>query len=149
MLIERGGIMQNKKIDHLGIAVENLEKTIIFYEEILGLEKTGIETVTEQGVKIAFLTIGESKLELLEPLSEDSPVAKHIERGQGLHHLAIQVKDIEAKVEQMREKGIKFLGEKPTRGAEGMKIIFIHPKSTDGVLLELCAPAGEGENNDS
>lgn len=127
------------KIDHLGIAVENLEKTVYFYENILGLEKKGEEIVEDQGVKVAFFKVGESKVELLEPLNEESPIARHIaKRGQGIHHLALQVTDLETRVREMMEKGVNFIGEKPSIGAGGKKIIFLHPKSTDGVLLELC-----------
>jgi methylmalonyl-CoA/ethylmalonyl-CoA epimerase len=142
-----GGLMENKKIEHIGMAVKDLEKTVKFYEDVLGLEKIRIEKVEDQGVKIAFLKIGESKVELLEPLNEDSPIAKYIDkRNQGIHHMAILVDDIEDKIEDMKEKGTRFIGDKPTRGADGMKIIFAHPKSTDGVLLELCEPLEEGDN---
>ena len=140
--------MENKKIEHIGIAVENLENTVKFYEDVLGLEKTSIEKVEDQGVKIAFFQIGESKVELLEPLNEESPIAKYIDkRSQGIHHMAILVEDIEAKIEDMKEKGASFIGDKPTRGADGMKVIFAHPKTTDGVLLELCEPLEEEDNS--
>ena len=140
--------MDNKNIEHIGVAVKDLEKTAGFYENILGLEKTKTETVEDQGVRIAFFQIGESKVELLEPLNEDSTIAKYIDkRGEGIHHMAILVEDIEAKIKDMKEKGAKFIGDKPTRGADGMKIIFLHPKSTNGVLLELCEPLEEGDNS--
>jgi len=132
------------KIDHLGIAVKDLDKTLSFYEDKLGLEKTAVETVADQGAKIAFLKIGESKIELLEALDEDGPIARHIaKRGEGIHHLALGVDNIEEKVSDMKEQGVRFIGEEPTPGAENMKIIFIHPKSSDGVLMELCEPLGE------
>lgn len=134
------------KIDHIGVAVTDLEESVPFYEQVLGLKKTGLETVPEQGVEIAFFRSGESKIELLAPLSEDSPIARHIEkRGEGLQHLALRVKDIENKVKEMREKGVQFLSDEPTLGAENMKIIFIHPRSSHGVLMELCQPLDEEE----
>jgi len=135
------------KVDHIGIAVKSLEKSVPFYEEKLGLEKTAVEIVEEQRVKIAFLKIGESKFELLEPLSEKSPIARHIDRrGEGIQHIALQVENIEEKISQMKNKGVKFLADKPSKGAEGMKIIFIHPKSTGGVLMELCEPLSKEDN---
>jgi methylmalonyl-CoA/ethylmalonyl-CoA epimerase len=134
------------KIDHMGIAVKDLEKTAAFYEEALGLEKIGVETVESEGVRVAFFKIGESKIELLEALNDESSIAKHIEkRGEGLHHIAVSVEGIEDKVLNMKDKGIRFIGDKPTKGAGGMKIIFVHPKSTDGVLMELCEVDEKGE----
>lgn len=138
--------MRNKKVEHIGIAVNDLEKTMSFYDDILGLEKLSVETVESQGVSIAFFKTGETKIELLEPISDDSPIAKFIDKkGEGIHHMAIEVEDIEAKIEDMKEKGARFIGDKPTKGADNMKIIFVHPKSTNGVLLELCEPLGEGD----
>lgn len=138
--------MRNKKVEHIGIAVKDLEKTMSFYDDILGLEKLSVETVESQGVSIAFFKTGETKIELLEPLNDESPIAKFIEKkGEGIHHMAIEVEDIEAKIEDMKEKGARFIGDKPTKGADNMKIIFVHPKSTNGVLLELCEPLGEGD----
>ena len=131
--------MNTEKIDHLGIAVESLEESVPFYENALGLKKKGVEEVEEQGVKVAFFEIGESKFELLEPISDDSPIARHIEkRGSGIHHIALKVNDIEAKVKDMEDKGVQFIGDSPSKGAGGKKIIFVHPRSTGGVLLELC-----------
>ncbi|WP_205665717.1 methylmalonyl-CoA epimerase [Anoxybacter fermentans] len=127
------------KIDHLGIAVKNLDESLKFYHKILGLHLKGIEEVKEQKVRVAFLPIGDSKFELLEPTDSESPIAKHIEkRGQGIQHIALRVKDIEAEIERLKKAGVQFIGDKPTPGAGGAKIIFIHPKSTNGVLLELC-----------
>ncbi len=138
--------MRNKKVEHIGIAVKDLEKTMSFYDDILGLEKLSVETVESQGVSIAFFKTGETKIELLEPLNDESPIAKFIDKkGEGIHHMAIEVEDIEAKIEDMKEKGARFIGDKPTKGADNMKIIFVHPKSTNGVLLELCEPLGEGD----
>jgi methylmalonyl-CoA/ethylmalonyl-CoA epimerase len=132
------------KIDHIGIAVQNLDETISFYEDVLGLEKTAVETVEGQGVRVAFFNIGESKFELLEPLTDESPIARHIKkRGEGIQHIAINVDGLESKVAEMRKKGIRFIGE-ISSGAEGKKIIFVHPVSTSGLLLELC----EGEKNE-
>jgi len=138
--------LRNKKVEHIGIAVKDLEKTMSFYDDILGLEKLSVETVESQGVSIAFFKTGETKIELLEPLNDESPIAKFIDKkGEGIHHMAIEVEDIEAKIEDMKEKGARFIGDKPTKGADNMKIIFVHPKSTNGVLLELCEPLGEGD----
>jgi len=138
--------MRNKKVEHIGIAVKNLDETMSFYDDVLGLEKLSVETVESQGVNIAFFKTGETKIELLEPINDDSPIAKFIDkRSEGIHHMAIEVEDIEAKIEDMKEKGAKFIGNKPTEGADDMKVIFVHPKSTNGVLLELCEPIGEGD----
>lgn len=127
------------QIDHLGIAVNNLDETLQFYHEILGLPLKGIEEVPQQKVRVAFLPTGESKFELLEPTDPESPIAKFIEkRGTGIHHIALRVDDVQAEFERMKALGVRFIGEKPTLGAGGAKIIFIHPKATSGVLLELC-----------
>jgi len=127
------------KIDHIGVAVEELQSSLSFYRDALGLEFKGQERVEDQGVEVAMLDLGESKLELLEPLSDESPIARHLaKRGEGIHHLAIKVEDIEAKMAEMEDAGVEFIGEEPTPGAGGKKIIFAHPKSTSGVLLELC-----------
>jgi len=135
------------KIDHVGIAVESLKEAVPFYEKKLGLKKTAVETVADQGVKIAFLKIGESKFELLEPLSKESPIARHIQkRGEGIQHIALRVDNIEKKIAQMKEEGVTFLADSPSRGAEGMKIIFIHPKASSGVLMELCEPLDKEDN---
>ncbi|MCF8008648.1 MAG: methylmalonyl-CoA epimerase [Halanaerobiales bacterium] len=126
------------KIDHIGIAVKNIDSSLKFYKDTLGLEFKGTEILKERGLKVAFLQTGESKIELLEPISEDSTISKFIDKkGEGIHHLAIYAKDLDQKVESMQEKGTKFIGEANT-GAGGKKIIFIHPKTTNGVLLELC-----------
>jgi len=136
--------LDTKKIEHIGIAVEDLSEKIFFYENVLGLEKLKEETVRDQGVKIAFFQVGESKIELLEPLNEESPIAKFIaKRGEGIHHFAILVDNIEEKIEQMQAKGARLIGDNPTMGADNMKIIFVHPKSSGGVLLELCEPVKE------
>ena len=134
-----GGNKVVSKIDHIGIAVNNLEESIKFYEEALGLKLHGTETVEEQKVRVAFLPIGDTEIELLEATSPDSPIAKFIEaKGQGVQHLAFKVDNIEAALEEMKAKGVRLIDEKPRYGAGGAKIAFLHPKSTNGVLIELC-----------
>jgi len=126
-----------KKIDHIGIAVSNLDEAIELYKK-LGFEVKGVEEVAEQKVKVAMLPIGESKIELLEATSDDSAIAKFIEkRGEGIHHIAVNVEDIEKALENAKNEGIKLIDEKPRIGAGGKKVAFIHPKSTKGVLLEF------------
>lgn len=128
-----------KKIDHIGIAVKSIEEAAEFYKEVLGLEITGVEEVKEQKVRTAFIPIGESEIELLESTSEDGPIAKFIEkRGEGIQHIALQVNNIEKALEELKKKGIQLIDEVPRIGAGGAKIAFVHPKSTNGVLLELC-----------
>jgi methylmalonyl-CoA/ethylmalonyl-CoA epimerase len=135
-----------KNIEHIGIAVQNLEESLNFYQEILGLEFLKQETIESQGVKIAFLKVGESKIELLEPLNEESTIARFINKnGQGIHHFAILVDSIEDKIKAMQAQGARLIGDKVTVGADNMKIIFIHPKTTNGVLLELCEPLAKEE----
>jgi methylmalonyl-CoA/ethylmalonyl-CoA epimerase len=128
-----------KKVDHIGVAVRSISNVLPFYEGTLGLKLEGIESVDEQKVKVAFLKIGDTKIELLEPTSEDSPVAKFIEkRGEGIHHLALGVDDIKKRIEELKENGIKMIDEKPRNGAGGASIAFLHPKAACGVLVELC-----------
>ncbi|WP_427339280.1 methylmalonyl-CoA epimerase [Caloranaerobacter sp. DY30410] len=128
-----------KKVDHIGIAVKNLEETLKFYKEVLGLELDGIEIVEEQKVKVAFLPIGDTEIELLESTDKEGPIAKYIEKkGEGIQHIAYRVDDIEKAIEEMKSKGIRMIDEKPRYGAGGAKIAFLHPKSTYGVLIELC-----------
>ncbi|MBU5257270.1 methylmalonyl-CoA epimerase [Tissierella praeacuta] len=127
------------KVDHIGIAVKNLNETLRFYEDILGMKSVNEEVVEEQKVKVAFLPIGDTEVELLESTEEDGPIAKFIEKkGEGIQHIAYRVDDIEKAIEEMKEKGIKMIDEKPRYGAGGAKIAFLHPKSTFGVLIELC-----------
>ena len=129
------------KINHIGIAVTSLETTIPFYRDTLGMAFAGIEEVAEQKVRVAMLQVGESKIELLEPTSEDSPVAKFIEKnGAGIHHIAYEVTDIEAAIAGLLAAGTRMIDEKPRNGAHGTRIAFIHPKSSNGVLTELCQP---------
>ncbi len=128
-----------QKIDHIGIAVKSIENTLPFYVEQLHLELEGIEEVESEQVKVAFLRIGESRLELLEPTSENSPIYKFIEkRGEGIHHIALGVNDIEKRLEELKTNGISLINEQPKIGAGQAKIAFIHPKSASGVLYELC-----------
>lgn len=127
------------KINHIGIAVQSIDAVIPFYRDQLGMEFLGIEEVAEQKVKVAMLVIGESKIELLEPTSPDSPVAKFMEKsGQGIHHIAYEVADIEAVIAKMIAEGARMIDDKPRHGAHGTLIAFVHPKSSFGVLTELC-----------
>ncbi|WFA07722.1 methylmalonyl-CoA epimerase [Tissierella sp. Yu-01] len=127
------------KVDHIGIAVKNLEETLKFYEDILGIKCVAEEVVEEQKVKTAFLPLGDTEIELLESTSEDGPIAKFIEKkGEGIQHIAYKVDDIEKALEELKAKGIRLIDEKPRRGAGGAKIAFLHPKSTFGVLIEIC-----------
>jgi len=127
-------------LDHVGVAVKNLDEAISVYRDVLGFKLEGVHVLTERKVRVAFFsTGGESRIELLEPLGSDSPVAKFLEtRGEGIQHVAVRVKDIEAVLEELKSKGVALVDEKPRMGAEGAKIAFVHPKSTKGVLLELC-----------
>lgn len=128
-----------KKIDHIGIAVKSLEESLPFYVDHLHLSLEGIEEVQSQGVKVAFLKIGESKIELLEPLHAESPIAKFIEkRGEGIHHIALGVSNIEGRIEQLKTDGITMIHNEPVKGAAGAKVAFLHPKSAGGILYELC-----------
>jgi len=128
-----------EKIDHIGIAVADLDKALEFYRDQLGLEFKGFEVVDEQKVKVAFFPVGESKIELLESTDPEGPVGKFIEKkGEGVHHLSFRVSDIESKLRRLKELGVALIDEKPRYGAGGAKIAFLHPRSTGGVLIELC-----------
>ncbi len=126
-------------VDHVGVAVKNLDEAVGVYRDILGFKLVGVHVLTERKVKVAFLsTGGETQIELLEPIGSDSPVAKFLEnRGEGIHHVAVKVDNIEYVLEELKEKGVMLVDEKPRTGVEGKKIAFVHPKSTKGVLLEL------------
>lgn len=127
------------KINHIGIAVKSLDESIPFYRDNLGMAFDGIEVVAEQKVRVAMMQIGESKIELLEPTSEDSPVAKYIEKnGAGIHHIAYEVDDVEAAIARLLGDNVRMIDEQPRHGAHGTRIAFIHPKSSLGVLTELC-----------
>jgi len=126
------------KIDHIGIATRQLKEATALWQDALGLKVDFAEDVGEQGVRIAMLPIGETHIELLEPLTPDSPVGKFLDkRGPGIHHIAIRVDDIRAALEQLKEKGARLIDETPRIGAGGCLVAFIHPSSTNGVLLEL------------
>jgi len=131
--------MKILKIDHLGIAVSSIEEGRSFWSDTLGLVFEGAETVTEQSVTTAFFPVGESEVELLESTTPDGPVAKYIQKkGPGIQHVALRVENIEAALAELKEKGIRLIDETPRRGAGGAKIAFLHPKATQGVLVELC-----------
>jgi methylmalonyl-CoA/ethylmalonyl-CoA epimerase len=125
-------------IDHIGVAVKSIEGALKFWEGALGIKCTGVEEVAEQKVKTAFLPVKDTEVELLEPTADDSPVAKFIEKkGEGIHHLAIRVPDLEKALSELKEQGVRLIDEKPRKGAGGALIAFIHPAATGGILLEL------------
>ena len=127
------------KVDHIGIAVSNLEESLKLYTDVLGLKLHGTETIAEQKVKIAFLPLGDTEIELLEATAPDGPIAKFIEtKGQGIQHIALKVDDVEKALAEFKGKGMRLIDETPRYGAGGAKIAFLHPKSTNGVLIELC-----------
>ncbi len=131
--------MQVTHIEHLGIAVKSLEAAIPYYEEVLGLKCYAVEEVAEQKVKTAFFMVGQTKIELLESTDPEGPVGKFIEKkGEGIHHLAFAVKGLQDSLDMVAEKGITLIDKSPRKGAEGLNIAFLHPKSTFGVLTELC-----------
>lgn len=131
--------MKPTHIEHIGIAVKNLKEAISFYEDVLGLECYAIEEVKDQKVKTAFFMLGQTKIELLESTDPEGPVGKFIEkRGEGIHHIAFAVKNLEERLEEAAAKGIQLIDRKPRKGAEGLHIAFLHPKSTFGVLTEFC-----------
>ena len=128
------------KIDHLGIAVHSIAQARIFYENVLGLSCEHIEEVESQKVRTAFFTIGDTHIELLEPTGQDSPVARFLDKhGEGIHHIGYLSDDIEQELDRARENGIQLINEKPVAGAGGKLIAFLHPKSTHGVLTEICS----------
>ncbi|OPL07827.1 MAG: methylmalonyl-CoA epimerase [delta proteobacterium ML8_F1] len=130
--------MKTLKIDHIGIAVKNLEETLSFYTDVLGLEVAGTEVVEEQKVKVAFLPVGDSEIELLESTDPEGPIARFIEKnGEGIQHIAFKVDSIEEAIEALQAKGMRMIDEKPRYGAGGARIAFVHPKSSHRVLVEL------------
>ena len=130
------------RLDHIAVAVTNLDQALRFYQEQFGLECIAVETVEEQGVRVAKLDLGNTHLELLEPLSGDTPVGKFLsQRGPGIHHICIGVKDICAELEALRVHGARLIDDKPKIGAGGAQIAFLHPQSTGGVLIELSQPS--------
>ena len=131
--------MKILKIDHLGIAVKSIDGGKGFWTDVMGLDFEGTETVEAQKVTTAFLPVGESEVELLESTGPDGPIAKYLEKkGEGVQHIAFRVENIEEALAELKEKGIRLIDEKPRGGAGGAKIAFLHPKATNGVLVELC-----------
>ena len=131
--------MKPSHIEHIGIAVKNLDESIKYYTEVLGLECYNIEEVKDQKVKTAFFKVGATKIELLESTDPEGPIGKFIEKkGEGIHHLAFAVENIEDKLKHAEENGVRLVDTAPRKGAEGLDIAFLHPKSTFGVLTELC-----------
>ncbi len=129
-----------KKINHIGIAVNSVEEALKLYTEVLGLEVKGIEIVEEQKVKTVIIPVGDTKIELIESTSPDGAIAKHIERrGEGLHHIALEVSDIQSALKALKEKGVPLVDEQPRTGVENSKIAFLHPKGTKA-LLEIVEP---------
>ena len=126
------------KLDHIGVAVEGLAQALKPYQEGLGITPSAIEEVADQGVRIAFLPVGDSEIELLEPTSPDSPVARFLEkRGEGLHHICLEVDDLEATLSRLKAQGVRLIDETPRPGGQGKRIAFVHPHGLHGVLLEL------------
>jgi methylmalonyl-CoA epimerase len=129
--------MAIKRIDHIAVVVESLDAALATYEEALGMTASQVETIAEQDVKIAFLPTGDSEIELLEPINADSGIARYLaKRGEGFHHICLEVDDLGQTLAELRERGIQLINETPQRGAYGM-IAFIHPKGANGVLIEL------------
>ena len=130
------------KIDHLGIAVKSISDSLSFYRDVLGMELAGTETVDDQGVHIALLPVGEARIELLEPVSAETPVGRFItKRGEGVHHICYEVDDLSSKLDELRSRGVRLLEGYPRRGAEGKLVAFLHPASAHGVLVELVEKA--------
>ncbi len=139
--------MKLNKIEHIGIAVKDINAAIRYYQRVLGLECYNVEEVRDQKVRTAFFMVGETKIELLESLDDDGPIAKFIEKkGEGVHHIAFGVDSVADSLKEAEEKGIQLIDKAPRKGAENMNIAFLHPKSTFGVLTEFCEE-GELENN--
>lgn len=133
--------IQPNKIDHIGIAVKSIEQALLLFEQILGLKNTGIEVVESEQVKVAFLPIGDTRIELLEALSVESPIYKFIEkRGEGIHHIALHVDDIESSLQYVESQQVQLIHKEPKEGAHGSQVAFLHPKSTHGVLIEFVKP---------
>ena len=126
------------KINHIGVATKDIDEALRFWADALGLEKVHTEIVEDQKVRVAMLPLGESRIELLEPTSEDSPISKFLEkRGGGIHHIAVEVDDIKAALAKLKSQGMRLIDEVPRTGAEGCLVAFVHPSSANGVLLEL------------
>jgi methylmalonyl-CoA/ethylmalonyl-CoA epimerase len=134
------------KIDHLGIAVRSIRDSLAFYRDALGLELEGTETVEDQGVTVAMLPVGEARIELLEPVSEETVIGRFLaRRGEGLHHICYEVENLSDKIDQMKAKGVRFLDGYPRRGAAGKLVAFLHPASANGVLIELSETVRQNE----
>ena len=132
--------MELTHIEHIGIAVKSLDESIIFYENILGLKCYRIEEVKDQKVKTAFFQVGQTKIELLESTDPEGPIGKFVQKkGEGMHHIAFAVNNVDSSLEELKKKNIKLIDETTRKGAEDLDIAFLHPKSTSGVLIELCA----------
>ena len=131
--------MKPTHIEHIGIAVKSLDEAIPFYENVFGFKCYAVEEVAEQKVKTAFFMVGQTKIELLESTDPEGPIGKFIEKkGEGIHHLAFAVENLQEGLNETAEKGVKLIDQSPRKGAEGLNIAFLHPKSTFGVLTELC-----------
>jgi len=131
--------MKPTHIEHIGIAVTNLKESIAYYEKVLGLECYAIEEVADQKVKTAFFKVGDTKIELLESTDPEGPIGKFVEKkGPGIHHLAFAMEDVGASLKHAKDQGVRLIDEQPRKGAEGLSIGFLHPKSTHGVLTEFC-----------
>lgn len=129
------------QIDHIAIAVNDIQEASKFFTQVLGLEVSPPEDVVEQKTRVAFIEVGEVRVELVQPMSDDSPVQKFLDKkGQGIHHLALRTDDVEGDLESMTDKGVRLIDKEPKRGAHDSRIAFVHPKSSQGVLLELCQP---------
>lgn len=134
---------KSKKISHIGIAVENIDAVLSFYTDSLGLELESIENVESENVKVAFIKIGKSRLELLEPLNDSSVIRKFLDKkGEGIHHIALESLDIGSRLQQLKQQGIPLINESTKTGARNSQIAFIHPKAANGVLFELCQHEG-------
>jgi len=132
--------MELTHIEHIGIAVKNLDESIMFYENVLGLKCYRIEEVKDQKVKTAFFQVGQTKIELLESTDPEGPIGKFVQKkGEGMHHIAFAVNNVDSSLEELKKKNIKLIDETTRKGAEDLDIAFLHPKSTNGVLIELCA----------
>ncbi len=132
--------MKPTHIEHIGIAVKNLDSSIKYYEEVLGLKCYAVEEVRDQKVKTAFFMVGQTKIELLESTEPDGPIGKFIEKkGEGIHHIAFAVDNLSAALQEAESRGVQLIDKFPRAGAEGLSIAFLHPKSTGGVLTELCS----------
>ena len=136
--------MELTHIEHIGIAVKNLDESIKFYEDVLGLKCYKIEEVKDQKVKTAFFQVGQTKIELLESTDPEGPIGKFVlKKGEGIHHIAFAVNDVNSSLEELKKKNIKLIDDKTRKGAENLDIAFLHPKSANGVLIELCGDAKE------